>query len=161
MQQNELQHYGVKGMRWGIRRASKKLASSSSTDEQKKKAISTLNKHREKATKKVGKLQKQGVKLEKAYNKAVLKTDPKIAELRVKSTKLKSKASSFFTSESKSAKLLSKAADIDAKITKLEAPANRAKVEYAKNKRMQELFNQGISEIDKSLASAGRKYING
>jgi hypothetical protein len=33
MRQNELQHYGVPGMRWGIRRASKKLSSSSSTDE--------------------------------------------------------------------------------------------------------------------------------
>ena len=51
--QEYLQHYGVRGMRWGIRRASKTLSKSSSTSEQREKAISSLQKHRAKATKKV------------------------------------------------------------------------------------------------------------
>lgn len=32
MQQNELQHYGVPGMRWGVIRAKKKLAKASTQE---------------------------------------------------------------------------------------------------------------------------------
>ena len=43
----ELYHYGVKGMRWGVRRAQKKLAKAT-TKEDRDKAIAALKKHKEK-----------------------------------------------------------------------------------------------------------------
>ena len=33
--------------------------------------------------------------------------------------------------------------------------------EMAKNEKMIELFNRGISEIDETLIKSGRNYING
>lgn len=160
MQQNELQHYGVKGMKWGIIRAKKKLAKAS-TSEDRDKAVAKLNKHRTKAVAKVSKLEKKVPELEKAYNKAVLKTDVKAAKLEQKRSKYTKKATGLFTSDKKATKYLAKAQLMDMKVKDLKAHSDRAKAEMAKNERMRELFNKGISEIDATLASAGRKYING
>lgn len=160
MQQNELQHYGVLGMKWGIRRGRKQI-SRATTREEYEKGVSTLTKHRAKASKKVAKLEKKGVKIDKAYNKAVLKTDVKIAKMEKKRYKLERKADSRFTSEDKAAELLGKAAILDRKIDKLNVQSSKAKSAYAKNERMKELFNKGISDIDDALTKRGRKYING
>ena len=62
---NELYHYGVRGMKWGIRKATKTLSSSKSTVEQREKAISSLQKHKRKASAKVAKLEKKHPQLEK------------------------------------------------------------------------------------------------
>lgn len=55
---NELYHYGVRGMKWGVRKATKTLSSSKSTVEQREKAISSLQKHKIKASAKVAKLER-------------------------------------------------------------------------------------------------------
>lgn len=160
MQQNELQHYGVKGMRWGIHRATKKL-SGASTQEDRDKAVASLNKHRAKAVAKVAKLEKKVPKLEKAYDKAVTKTDVKAAKLEQKRSKYTKKATGLFTSDRQASKYLAKAQLMDMKVKDLKSHSDRAKAEMAKNERMRELFNKGISDIDSTLTSAGRKYING
>ena len=161
MQQTELQHYGVKGMKWGVRRATKILSSSSATDERKKKAAASLVKHRQKATKKVSKLESNRPELQKAYDKAITKTDVKIADIQSKQAKLNRKANRFFTSDRKATKLYMKSAAMDMRIKDLKAQSDMAKAEMAKNEHMISLFKQGIKDIDSAIASRGRKYING
>lgn len=159
-QNNELKHYGVLGMKWGVTRAKKRL-SKASTQEDRDKAISSLSKHRAKAVAKVTKLEKKDPKLEKAYNKAVLKTDVKAAKLEQKRSKYTKKATGLFVSDKKAAKYLTKAQIMDMKVKDLKAQSDRAKANMAKNERMKELFNKGISDIDATLLEAGRKRNRG
>lgn len=61
MSQNELKHYGVLGMKWGVRRA-RNSYSKATTNEAKKKAITSMEKTRDKAIKKFNKLDKKATK---------------------------------------------------------------------------------------------------
>lgn len=157
---NELYHYGVPGMRWGVRRATKQLQKAT-TSEQRDKAITSLNKHREKTSKQIAKLNAKRPKLENAYTKAVTKIDPKIAKLERKKAKLGRRAGSVFTSDKKTVKLVEKRRALDLKIEGLKAKSDTAKAAIANNDRMTSLFKQGLTDIDTALASAGKKYVNG
>lgn len=160
MQQNELQHYGVPGMRWGVRRAKKRL-SKATTTEQRDKAVASLNKHRAKAAKKVAKLESKRPKLEKAYDRAITKTDVKIAKKEQQRNRYARKATGLFVSDKRATKYLAKAQIMDMKVKELKSYSDKAKAEMAKNERMIELFNRGISDIDTALVEAGRKRIRG
>lgn len=160
MNDDELYHYGVKGMRWGVRRAIKQL-SKATTSEDRDNAIAALNKHKAKASRQMEKLAVKRPKLEKAYTKAVTKHDPKIAKLERKKSKLQRRASGVLTSNKKAAKLLGKANVVDLKIDKLKAKSVTAKAAIAKNDHMTALFKQGVTDIDSALASVGRQYVNG
>ena len=63
-----LQHYGVLGMKWGIRRARRSL-SRASTKEESRRAISKLETHRGKINKKINRYQSENVTLRKKSDK--------------------------------------------------------------------------------------------
>ena len=160
IENGELKHYGVKGMRWGVSRAKKQFARAT-TREGKVKAVAKLQKHRAKATKKIDKLQSKQVGLQKKLDKHTLKTQTKEAALRQKAAKLRSKKYGLFTSKEKADMLEFKATKIEVKANKIKAKADVAKAAMAKNKRMTEMFEQGVNDIDKVLKEEGKRYIEG
>ena len=156
---DELKHYGVLGMRWRVHRATKKL-SKATTDEERRKAVASLQKHRTKATNKVAKLQKQHTKLQKSVDQYITKSDIKAAKMKQKADKLNQKAYGIFTSTKRAQKLLYKSEKLNIKADAIIARSMEAKAKIAKNERLQAMFNEGISNIDQTLVSSGYKYLN-
>lgn len=157
----ELYHYGVKGMRWGVRRASKQL-SNATTDKQREKAVSSLNKHREKSTDKITKLEKARPKLEKKVEQQITKNDVKATKLQQKAAHKRDKGyNALLMSQKRRQKNIFKADRLQAKADALKADSEKAKAMLAKNDAMTKAFKQGISTIDKALVENGRRYVNG
>lgn len=154
----ELYHYGVKGMRWGVRRAQKQLAKAT-TREDRDKAIAVLKKHREKGSAKVEALQKKSQKLEKHVERAILKNDPKAARLASKAASYRNAAYSRFASQAKVEKRLFQANKLQAKANALKAASEKAKTELASNKALIETFNTELRNIDAALVNAGKRKL--
>ena len=70
----DVEHYGVLGMKWGVRRASKAL-SNATTKEAKAAATAKLEKHAAKAGKKLAKIDKRINKHQAKATKSLRKTD--------------------------------------------------------------------------------------
>ena len=149
-------HYGIKGMRWGVRRATKKLTSAT-TQSQYDKAINSLNKHKEKSAAKIAKLEKKRPKLEKQVEKHIMKTDGKVAKMDLKISKMEKKAGRLLTSKKKSIKLMDEARVMRVKSDALRAKSQNAKQLLTKNTAMQEVFKKGIRDIDISLIENGKR----
>lgn len=156
-QDNELYHYGVRGMKWGVRRATKQLANAT-TSAERDKAIATLNKHKEKATAKSNKLKSQHGSLQKYVDKHIQKTDIKVADMQGRALRARNKAYGMFTSKNRSDKLKYKADKLDARANALKARSDKAKAKLAKNENLTKLFDSGIADIDQALVSAGKRY---
>lgn len=154
----DIEHYGVLGMRWGVIRGTKALAKAT-TDKQRDKAVSKLTKHREKSTNEIAKIKKQNDKLESKYDKKVVKREMSAAKLEKKSARLERKAYGRFTSEDKADKLLYKSKKLEVRAKDLRAKANEAKTKIEHNEEMVKLFKKGINDIDNALIDSGRKYL--
>ena len=155
---DELMHYGVRGMKWGIRKATKELGSSDARTQQR--GVARLESHRTKAVKKVAKLESKQPKLQKKVDKATLKTDIKAAKFEKKAGKETRKAMRAWTDEGRQ-KHLVKAQVYDMKVKDLHSRSSVAKAQIAKNERLTAMFNKGINDIDAALIETGRQYING
>ena len=81
-QNSELMHYGVKGMKWGVRRAMNELHESDRTGSKgaHNHAVAVLSTHRDKINKKLTSLDKKSVQLEANRYKSATKNANKIAE---------------------------------------------------------------------------------
>lgn len=153
----DLLHYGVPGMKWGIRRARKTLSSKSSTDTDKKLALDSLEKHRVKASEKVAKLESKRPKLEDSVNRKVSKYSNKAAELADKAARQERKAYGILATQESKDKRLFKAGKLQAKADTINADIAKAKARLAENDAKTNLFKQGIKDIDKLLVDNGRK----
>lgn len=157
MDSETLQHYGVKGMKWGVRRAKKKLYYAFN-EEQRKVGVDELNRHRSKAEAKISKLEKKNVKDMSVYEKRVKRDAEKSAKLETKSAKLKRKASGHFVTDGRAKELMFEAQKLDAKVSTLDARVKRAEAKIKKNKVMIDAFKRGIDDIDKTLIEDGKLW---
>lgn len=169
----ELYHYGVKGMRWGVRRAQKALRNATSDDE-KNRAFSKLQKHRTKGGAELSKLQKKRDKLEldladssKKDAEKASKLDRKASKLDRKAAKKRKRAGSILTSTKKATKLGYEADYLKARSDMLKSKASTMRATYERtkqkvesNERMQKLFQLEINKIDATFAQHGRRYLD-
>lgn len=157
---DSLQHYGVKGMRWGVRRASKRL-SNATTDEERLKAVSSLQKHRSKGSAELAKLKKKTPKLEANAERAATKYDVKAAQVSRKVGRAKMRAGSRLISQSARIRRMQKVMRLEGRAQTLEAKAAEARAKIQANKTMQEAFQREIKNIDQILVERGKKYLRG
>lgn len=171
--ENYLAHYGVLGMKWGVRRASKQLLNATDRDGRDS-AIRKLNKHKTKGEAKIKSLEKQRVKLDDNLRKSITKDKVKSSKLEKKAAKmdrkaaeLKSKSIKWYRSDSSAAKLISKSEVKKIKADKLHAKANVYNAKYEKikakvdaNESIQKAFKTQLNNIDSIIVENGKRYIN-
>lgn len=155
----ELYHYGVMGMKWGVRRNLKRLNSGDSAKSER--AVKALNKHRNKASNEIAKLKKSTAKLEKRNENNVVRAEVKAAKFNKEAAMYRRKASGMFVSDHKAQKYITKAYLAETKAKDLTARVNETRAKINKNKMMIQMFERGINDIDTALTDRGRKYING
>ena len=157
--QDELYHYGVLGMRWGARRASRTL-SKATTDKKRDKAVSSLQKHGGKIEKKLVSLSKSADSLKKTRDAYILKHEPEAARLAVEAANLRNKKSGLLTTKNRAARLEAKALKLDERVKDIRAHAEVVRTKLEQNKKYQEIYSQGLRDIDTALVSVGKKYVS-
>lgn len=157
----ELYHYGVKGMKWGVRRATKKLhtANQAGNEKQRSRAVASLSTHQRKINKKLASLDKKSVKLEKKRYEQATENATKIAKLERKANKARRKAAkTIYTTTAR--KRLQKVAKLEYKASKLKEEMAKTQAKIEKNERLKAMFKKGLAEIDQELIANGRKLLH-
>lgn len=156
---DELYHYGIPGMRWGIRRAQKVLGSSDASVDKKKKAVQSLQKHQTKINKQISKLNKKDEQLLSNRDVQIRKSSGKMISYKEKANKLRRKKYGIFTSRSKAERLEFRASKLDMKAENIQNRIDRTKQLLAKNSQMKKLYNSSLDTISDTLKTKGKKYI--
>lgn len=173
VEDNELYHYGVKGMKWGIRRAQKQLRKASDSSAENR-AFYKLQKHRAKGSAELAKLEKSHKKLESKLLTSSKKDAEKAAKLERKAGKYDNKAAKkmrkaggLFTSADKAAELKTEADKLKLKSDLLKSRASTMRAKYAlakqkveTNERMQKAFRTEINNIDAIFVDRGKSYLD-
>ena len=153
----DLLHYGVPGMKWGIRKARNVLSNPNSRNTDKQSALDSLEKHRVKASEKVAKLESKRPKLEDKVNTKVSKYQSKASDLESKAARHERKAYGILATNESKERHLNKAGKLQAKADRINADIGKAKSILAENDAKTNLFKAGLKDIDKMLVENGRK----
>lgn len=157
---DELYHYGVKGMRWGVRRAMNELHESNRTGQKgsHNHAVASLSTHRDKINKKLTSLDKKSVKLEGKRYKQATKSNTKIAKLERKSAKALNKSYKTRSVE-KAEKYRQKSVSLNYKVSKLKESSAKTKAKIEKNERLKGIYKKSLNEINRELVTKGQDFM--
>ena len=145
---DELCHYGIRGMRWGIRRYQNP---DGTLTEAGRKRVSKLRDSNSRLTGKRDKLTKRMEFQTRKYANSISKANQKAAELRVKEYGL-------FTTKARAAKLEYKASKLEARAAQKAMKIDRTKARIAKIDALVSKNNRKISELNSAEISKGKDY---
>ena len=158
MDSETLQHYGVKGMKWGVHKVRKKISTASSRKEVEG-IIDGLNFYKSEASKEAAKLKRKNERNQTVLDKRISRDAVKSAKLETKAAKKKRKAAGVFVTDGRAKELMFEAQKLDAKVSTLDARVKKAKAKVDKNKVMMDALDQLIKDIDDGLVEAGKKLM--
>ena len=145
---DELCHYGIRGMRWGIRRYQNP---DGTLTEAGRKRVSKLRDSNSRLTGKRDKLTKRMEFQTRKYANSISKANQKAAELRVKEYGL-------FTTKARADKLEYKASKLEARAAQKAMKIDRTKARIAKIDALVSKNNRKISELNSAEISKGKDY---
>ena len=145
---DELCHYGIRGMRLGIRRYQN---SDGTLTEAGRKRVSKLRDSNSRLTGKRDKLTKRMEFQTRKYANSISKANQKAAELRVKEYGL-------FTTKARADKLEYKASKLEARAAQKAMKIDRTKARIAKIDALVSKNNRKISELNSAEISKGKDY---
>ena len=145
---DELCHYGIRGMRWGIRRYQNP---DGTLTEAGRKRVSKLRDSNSRLTGRRDKLTKRMEFQTRKYANSISKANQKAAELRVKEYGL-------FTTKTRADKLEYKASKLEARAAQKAMKIDRTKARIAKIDALVSKNNRKISELNSAEISKGKEY---
>lgn len=155
---DELYHYGVLGMKWGVHRARRKLNNSNATNSDHDKAVKSLRNHRDKIMNKISKLNTKSDKLKKQQYKIDTKLEPKAAKMERKANKLEKKVLKA-KSDEKAVKLMNKSVKLKTKVSDIRKDNARIKAKIEKNKKLKLMYAKGLNEVNTELIRNGKDFL--
>lgn len=145
---DELCHYGIRGMRWGIRRYQNP---DGTLTEAGRKRVSKLHDSNSRLIGRRDKLTKRMEFQTQKYANSISKANQKAAELRLKEYGL-------FTTKSRADKLEYKASKLEARAAQKAMRIDRTKARIAKIDALVSKNNRKISELNSAEISKGKDY---